>query len=176
MGSYMDRKLKIFIATIIIISAISQFLPFKNDIVSLITVITNLAAFMGLSYACIYSRKVYPHLYLTLLLLSAAQFFSFLGDFTWFILESILSLNPFPSVADIFYLLYYPLFAAGIFTIPVRRYSDLRSTTDLLIILVAWHPPPGYSSLNRRCLELETSQRSSYQHSMCWAISSYSSC
>lgn len=137
MGSYMDRKLKIFIATIIIISAISQFLPFKNDIVSLINVITNLAAFMGLSYACIYSRKVYPHLYLTLLLLSAAQFFSFLGDFTWFILESILSLNPFSSVADIFYLLYYPLFAAGIFTIPVRRYSDLRSATDLLIILVA---------------------------------------
>ena len=133
----MDRDLKIFITVILIISVISQFLPFKKDAVSLINVITNLAAFMGLSYACIYSRKVYPHLYLTLLLLSAAQFFSFLGDFTWFILESILSLNPFPSVADLFYLLYYPLFAAGIFTIPVRRYSDLRSATDLLIILVA---------------------------------------
>ncbi|MCG2828606.1 sensor histidine kinase [Methanothermobacter sp. K4] len=52
-------------------------------------------------------------------------------------LESILSLNPYPSVADIFYLLYYPLFAAGIFTIPARRYSDLKSVIDLLIILVA---------------------------------------
>ena len=133
----MDRNLKIFITVMLILSVISQFLPFKRDAVSLINVITNLAAFMGLSYACIYSRKVYPHLYLTLLLLSAAQFFSFLGDFTWFILESILSLNPFPSVADLFYLLYYPIFAAGIFTIPIKRYSDLRSIIDLLIILVA---------------------------------------
>ena len=133
----MDRNLKIFITVMLIISVISQFLPFKRDAVSLITVITNLAAFMGLSYACIYSRKVYPHLYVTLLLLSAAQFFSFLGDFTWFIIESIMSLNPFPSVADLFYLLYYPIFAAGIFTIPIRRYSDLRSIIDLIIILVA---------------------------------------
>ncbi|MDI9614036.1 PAS domain S-box protein [Methanothermobacter sp.] len=133
----MDRSLKIFIAAMIILSVISQFSVFKNDIVSLITVITNLAAFLGLIYASIYARKVYPHLYLTLILLSAGQFFSFLGDLTWFILESILLQSPFPSTADVFYLIYYPLFAAGIFSIPVRRYSDLRSITDLMIILIA---------------------------------------
>ncbi|MGB9838066.1 PAS domain-containing sensor histidine kinase [Methanothermobacter sp.] len=134
----MDRNLRIFIIAMIILSVISQFSAFKNDMVSLITVITNLAAFLALLYASIYSRKVYPHLYLTLILLSAGQFFSFLGDLTWFILQSILSLNPYPSVADIFYLLYYPLFAAGIFTIPARRYSDLKSVLDLLIILVTF--------------------------------------
>lgn len=133
----MDRNLKIFIAAMIILSVISQFSAFKNDIVSLITVITNLAAFLGLIYASIYARKVYPHLYLTLILLSTAQFFSFLGDLTWFILESILLQTPFPSAADVFYLIYYPLFAAGIFSVPVRRYSDLKSITDLMIILVA---------------------------------------
>ncbi|MEM4196074.1 MAG: histidine kinase, partial [Methanothermobacter sp.] len=133
----MDRNLKIFIAAIIVLSVISQFSAFKNDIVSLITVITNLAAFLGLIYASIYARKVHPHLYLTLVLLSTAQFFSFLGDLTWFILESILLQSPFPSAADVFYLIYYPLFAAGIFSVPVRRYSDLRSITDLMIILIA---------------------------------------
>ncbi|QEF95176.1 PAS domain S-box protein [Methanothermobacter sp. KEPCO-1] len=133
----MDRNLKIFLIAVITLSFISQFLSFKNDLVSLINIITNLAAFLGLLYASIYAKKVYPHLYLTLILLSAGQFFSFLGDLTWFILESILLQSPFPSVADVFYLLYYPLFAAGIFTVPVRRYSDVKSLIDLLIILVA---------------------------------------
>ncbi|MCG2828605.1 hypothetical protein [Methanothermobacter sp. K4] len=78
----MDRNLKLFLAAIITLSVISQFSNFKNDMVSLINVITNLAAFLGLLYASIYARKVYPHLYLTLILLSAGQFFSFLGDLT----------------------------------------------------------------------------------------------
>jgi len=41
-------------------------------------------------------------------------FFWFLGDFIWFIFEYFLNKNPFPSIADYFYLLAYPLLLTGL--------------------------------------------------------------
>ena len=38
-----------------------------------------------------------------------------LGDIIWAILEIGYYTNPFPSISDIFYLLFYPLFALGLY-------------------------------------------------------------
>jgi hypothetical protein len=46
--------------------------------------------------------------------MSLGVFFWFLGDFIWFILEYFLNKNPFPSIADYFYLAAYPLLLIGL--------------------------------------------------------------
>lgn len=46
--------------------------------------------------------------------MSMGVFFWFLGDFIWFIFEYFLNKNPFPSIADYFYLLAYPLLLLGL--------------------------------------------------------------
>jgi PAS domain S-box-containing protein len=47
------------------------------------------------------------------------------GDVLWAIIELGLNQNPFPSMADIFYLSFYPIFALGIYYLP--RFSFSRS-------------------------------------------------
>jgi len=59
------------------------------------------------------------------------------GDSTYNIIESYLEQpNPFPSLADVFYLATYPLFAAGIFGFLKYRYQghDLSALLDALLL------------------------------------------
>ncbi|HPS90569.1 MAG TPA: hypothetical protein PKV33_00305, partial [Methanothrix sp.] len=42
---------------------------------------------------------------------AVAMLFNTLGDISWSIMEVVLHQEPFPSVADIGYLMFYPLFA-----------------------------------------------------------------
>lgn len=60
--------------------------------------------------------------------MSLGVFFWFLGDFIWFILEYFLNKNPFPSIADYFYLTAYPLLLAGLI-------SEVKSNT------IKWNYP-----------------------------------
>ena len=46
-----------------------------------------------------------------------------LGDATWAFLEVGLKVLPFPSIADAFYLAYYPLFLAGVFLMQAKSTS-----------------------------------------------------
>jgi len=41
-----------------------------------------------------------------------------MGDISWGVLELGLQEQPFPSIADVFYLAYYPLLLAGVFLLP----------------------------------------------------------
>ncbi len=79
-------------------------------------------------------------------LLAGAELCFIAGDTSYNVLTHLLHQdNPFPSVADLFYLLTYPLFATGIFLI-IRARSpsrDLPSLLDALIIttgmgLLSW--------------------------------------
>ncbi|MFF8289418.1 aminotransferase class I/II-fold pyridoxal phosphate-dependent enzyme [Streptomyces sp. NPDC016309] len=80
------------------------------------------------------------------LMLAAANLTFTAGDTTYNILESAFGqTNPFPSLADVFYLLAYPLFAAGFFGfIRYRTASrDIASLLDALILtsglaLLSW--------------------------------------
>ncbi|MGW1140756.1 aminotransferase class I/II-fold pyridoxal phosphate-dependent enzyme [Streptomyces zhihengii] len=94
------------------------------------------------------------------LLLAAANFTFTAGDTSYNILETFLHQdNPFPSVADLLYLVTYPLFAAGIFGfIRFRCVSrDIASLLDALLLtsglaLLSWvhliHPLSEDSSMS----------------------------
>jgi len=79
-------------------------------------------------------------------LLAGAEFCFIAGDTVYNLLVEIAHQdNPFPSIADVFYLLTYPLFAAGIFLLIRGRSSprDRASLIDALIIttglgLLSW--------------------------------------
>ena len=68
-----------------------------------------------------------------------------MGDVLWWVYADLLRTEPFPSAADVFYLVSYPLFAAGLFLL-VRgrtRGRDLGGLLDAMIIaaglgLLSW--------------------------------------
>ena len=88
-----------------------------------------LVVVISLSYAAYRSqgRMRIAWMLMTLGILSYA-----LGDVAWAIIELGYNQNPFPSVADIFYLVFYPLFALGIYFLPRAKFSYLE---ELKIIL-----------------------------------------
>ena len=58
------------------------------------------------------------------------------GDISWAWLELLLKEPPFPSVADFFYLLYIPLFLAGIFLLPSRSETKTDRICKVLDIAI----------------------------------------
>ena len=75
--------------------------------------------------------------------LAISQLFYFLGDVFWLILEVFLKQNPFPSIADAFYLSYYPLIFIAILQFPVRKlYSTdwMKRVIDLLSLVLGGLP------------------------------------
>ena len=69
----------------------------------------------------------------------ALLFFS-LGDITWAILELGLKQQPFPSIADGFYLVYYPVFLVGVLLLPENPASTgekINKALDISIVMVA---------------------------------------
>ena len=64
-----------------------------------------------------------------------------LGDISWLIIELILKEPPFPSISDLFYLLFYPFFFISIFLIPAEkttRWEWISKILDMsIVILVA---------------------------------------
>ncbi len=71
--------------------------------------------------------------------LAVAQLCYAIGDVIWFILEGVLNQQPFPSLADGFYLAFYPLFLAGVLALPARRSTRREwsaSALDMAVMLV----------------------------------------
>ncbi|MBN1236524.1 MAG: response regulator [Methanotrichaceae archaeon] len=66
------------------------------------------------------------------MLLAVALLFNTFGEFSWGVIEVILHQNPFPSVADIGYLGFYPLFAIGILLLPEIPLSSREKSKILL--------------------------------------------
>ncbi len=73
-------------------------------------------------------------------LVAWGQFFFMAGDITWFILEIILHQQPYPSLADLFYMAVYPLFFAGVILMPAQQYTktgQLKKGLDMTIVMLA---------------------------------------
>ena len=73
-------------------------------------------------------------------LLAAGLACFFMGDLLYFILENVLGRSPFPSVADIGYLAYYPLALAGLLCFPSAIRDRLERVTfylDCFIVVLA---------------------------------------
>ena len=73
-------------------------------------------------------------------LISLATFSFMLGDVIWLVLENGLGLQPFPSVADVGYLLFYPLMLGGLLC-SVERFSSREEMVnfwlDASVVVVA---------------------------------------
>ena len=73
-------------------------------------------------------------------LISAGMLCNAVAEALWFYYAGILMVDPFPSTADVFYLLFYPLMLAGILSLPFAplRQSDVAILwLDLGIVLSA---------------------------------------
>jgi signal transduction histidine kinase len=74
------------------------------------------------------------------IMIAAAMAFNTLGDLSWTVIEFVLHQNPFPSFADIGYLMFYPLFALGIFLLPDVPFSSrekIKVLLDAAIVIVS---------------------------------------
>ncbi len=104
------------------------------------SILFNLLATTALYFAARRSRSFSKRLYWAWGILALAQLSFTFGDVAWAVIEIKLGLNPFPSIADAFYLIFYPLFFIGILYFPTRRLGQLNYSKlllDLSIILVA---------------------------------------
>jgi len=75
------------------------------------------------------------------IMIAIAMLFNTLGDLSWSVVETVLHQNPFPSVADIGYLMFYPLFALGIFLLPDVPFSSrekIKIMLDAAIVIVSF--------------------------------------
>ncbi len=90
----------------------------SSSVIDLLVVIT---LFYATTRSVRYGRRVH----IAWMFITLAFTFYAVGDILWAILELVFHLDPFPSVADVFYLTFYPVFALGIYYLP--RFSFTRS-------------------------------------------------
>lgn len=92
-------------------------------------------------------KQLDPRLRRAWFLLGLGTFLVFLGEATWTYFENILHVDPFPSVADIFFLGYYPLVLWGVLTLPSapqNRHERLIFGLDLIIVMISASMFVGY--------------------------------
>lgn len=73
-------------------------------------------------------------------LIASAQLLFVIGDVIWYVFEGILFIEPYPSLADLFYMLYYPVILVGIFIFPrikTSKFEYKKSTIDFLLTLLS---------------------------------------
>ena len=139
-------------SAIIVIMYLALLILVGNDLESRITLddllfpVFNGLAAIGLLYAALRSEIYGRRARLAWTFLFAGQLSFTLGDVTWAVLELGLHQEPIASVADCFYLMFYPLFAVGILLLPAaplthKEYLKLLLDTGIVMIsavLVFW--------------------------------------
>ncbi len=112
----------------------------RRTINDLFSPLSNLCATAALFYAAQKSLRLSRKLAWGWAILGAAQFCLLAGDIIWAIYELGLQISPFPSPADMAYLLFYAFFLAGILWLPARRFGrveGLKRALDITIVLIA---------------------------------------
>ncbi|MBN1236306.1 MAG: response regulator [Methanotrichaceae archaeon] len=151
MSIFRDNKRSFFrsalmLAATIVIGYLALLILFRNDPVlrvefnDLLFPLFNGLAAVGLLYAA-YRSKIYGRracIAWTFLFIGQLSFM--LGDITWAILELGLHQEPIASAADVFYLMFYPLFAIGILLLPSKSLTckeHLKLLLDTGIIMIS---------------------------------------
>ncbi len=104
-----------------------------------------LVAFFGFTFY--YQKHLDIRLRRGWLFLSLAALSYVIAQSLWYYFETILRVNPFPSTADYFYLLFYPLTLIGVLLLPykpLKRSEFLIYFFDISIVMIAvimvfWH-------------------------------------
>jgi PAS domain S-box-containing protein len=142
----------VMLSAIIVIMYLALLIFVENDPVSRVTLddllfpVFNGLAAIGLLYAAFRSEIYGRRARLAWTFLFVGQLSFTLGDITWAVLELGLHQEPIASVADGFYLMFYPLFAMGILLLPAvplthKEYLKLLLDTGIVMIsavLVFW--------------------------------------
>lgn len=108
-----------------------------SDVISPITdILASAALIIAAKQSAIYSKRL--GIAWGLIALSTLVFT--LGDTSWAIMELGLEEPPFPSIADTFYIAYYPLLLAGVLMLPEKtatRGEQIKKVLDAGIVMVA---------------------------------------
>ena len=133
------------LALIIVISFVIISMVFRNNSVFLMyfgdiySSVIDLLVVLALVYATIRSSSYGRRVQIAWMFITLAFSFYAVGDILYAILELILYQLSFPSIADFFYLAFYPLIALGIYYIPqfsFTRNEKLKIFLDIGIIVV----------------------------------------
>ncbi|MGB9978180.1 histidine kinase dimerization/phosphoacceptor domain -containing protein [Methanobacterium sp.] len=144
------RALSIFFAIALLVTAfivITENTESYNNIFgNLAFFILNLIVIITLFFVTKKSFKYGRKAFISWTLIALSQLVTILGNVLWTIMYTELNKSPFPSIADILYLSYYPLLILGIFYLPVNRVQETKKyqillDTGIMIIsagLVIW--------------------------------------
>lgn len=135
-----------------------------------LTVVSSMAAVLGMAYGVRWSYRVDRRIGSTWGLFLLAMINWALGDILWGYYELVLGEVPFPSIADIFYLSAYLFFFIGILRIPRLRDESSNSSwlwLDILIVMfsasiIFWNFLIGPLVLDNQQPWLETLVNSAY--------------
>ena len=112
------------LALLIVICSILLTIVVRNDSTlrmffgDLFPILIDLLVVLTLFYATIRSAYYGKRVQFAWMFITFAFLCYTVGDIIWAILELGIHINPFPSLADAFYLIFYPLFAIGIYYLP----------------------------------------------------------
>lgn len=102
--------------------------------------LVSILSVFGLIYAANSSMNLEKRVWMAWVILAAAQLSYTIGDAIWSITELMKHQLPFPSPADGFYLMFYPLFTAGILLFPARPMASgerIKVLLDTGIVMIA---------------------------------------
>jgi signal transduction histidine kinase/ActR/RegA family two-component response regulator len=91
-------------------------------------------------YAAHISINLGRQVWLAWITLAFALLFCMIGDIIWSVTELVQHQPPFPSLADGFFLIFYPLFAAGILLLPTKPMASgerIKVILDTGIVMIA---------------------------------------
>ena len=133
------------LALLIVICSILLTIVFRNDSTlrmffgDLFPILIDLLVVLTLFYATIRSAYYGKRVQFAWMFIALAFLCYTVGDIIWAILEIGIHLNPFPSIADAFYLIFYPLFAIGIYYLPRFSFTGrekIKIFIDMGIIIL----------------------------------------
>ncbi len=112
--------------------------PLLEAVISSFALIS-LALLIALLGLLIAAKKTFPApVRRAWLLMSLASLSNAIAEVIWLYYESVLKIDPFPSPADVFYLLFYPLMLAGILSLPfapAKRDHRILLGLDMVIVM-----------------------------------------
>lgn len=130
------RAFSIFFAIALIITAfiiITKNTEYYTNIFGDLAFFTlNLIVIISLFFVAKKSFKYGKRAFISWILIAFSQLVTILGNLLWTIMYTELNKSPFPSIADILYLSYYPLLIIGILCLPVTRIQETKKYQILL--------------------------------------------
>ncbi|MCK9151859.1 sensor histidine kinase [Methanobacterium alcaliphilum] len=119
-------------AALFLVSNNSQLFLYLSDFSA---VFLNLAATLALTYAAYWAFKNHRKNYKAWVILSIGQFSFLLADIIYLFEDVFLNMPTYPSIADIFFLSFYPLFIIGLLLMfrPIK--INLKISIDVLVTL-----------------------------------------